>query len=341
MSRLIIQNQIYLLPELAESYDELLYAPIYKSRVQKRFVEGLYLELKQFFPSLKFITDLQINTEDHVLSTNATYEKRAFGNHLLAYENRLLDELPFDIPNSFTSFRKKVEPLLPHLFEKVRVPFLKNIREAIDSYFSNPEVVLNYFNTRNALIGENYSTRFSKPLAHGLVDIRYLYNCVKDFEKNNHSNKSTYWIIFELLWREFFFWHYQKHQNLYFSKNGIQGPKDFSQFKKYEVEELMTNAPSDFFKSALKELTHTGFLSNRARQMFASQWINDLGLDWRSGADFFETYLLDFDVYSNYGNWMYLAGVGVDPRGKRYFNIKKQLLEYDPKGQYLDYWLNQ
>ena len=86
------------------------------------------------------------------------------------------------------------------------------------------------------------------------------------------------------------------------------------------------------------ELTQTGFLSNRGRQIFASIWINDLNLDWRSGAEFFESYLIDYDVYSNYGNWMYLAGVGVDSRGKRHFNIEKQLKSYDPSNEYIKTW---
>ena len=65
-----------------------------------------------------------------------------------------------------------------------------------------------------------------------------------------------------------------------------------------------------------------------------SVWLNELKLNWRSGAKLFENYLIDYDVFSNYGNWMYLAGVGVDPRGKRYFDVEKQLSIYDPEGRY-------
>jgi deoxyribodipyrimidine photo-lyase len=93
------------------------------------------------------------------------------------------------------------------------------------------------------------------------------------------------------------------------------------------------------FHAAINELNETGFLSNRVRQIFASIWINDLKLPWMSGAKLFELNLIDYDVYSNYGNWMYLAGVGVDPRGKRYFNTDKQLAAYDPHGDYLKKWL--
>jgi deoxyribodipyrimidine photo-lyase len=49
--------------------------------------------------------------------------------------------------------------------------------------------------------------------------------------------------------------------------------------------------------------------------------------------------LIDYDVCSNWGNWNYTAGVGNDARGFRYFNIPKQAKDYDPKGDYVRYWL--
>ena len=35
---------------------------------------------------------------------------------------------------------------------------------------------------------------------------------------------------------------------------------------------------------------------------------------------------------------MYLAGVGVDPRGKRYFNVESQLERYDMENKYIGFW---
>ena len=34
---------------------------------------------------------------------------------------------------------------------------------------------------------------------------------------------------------------------------------------------------------------------------------------------------------SNYGNWLYSAGIGNDPREDRKFNMVKQGLDYDPQ----------
>ena len=67
------------------------------------------------------------------------------------------------------------------------------------------------------------------------------------------------------------------------------------------------------------ELNSTGWLSNRGRQITASFLVNDLKLDWRMGAEWFESSLIDYDPCSNYGNWAYLAGVGSDTRSDRYF----------------------
>ena len=38
---------------------------------------------------------------------------------------------------------------------------------------------------------------------------------------------------------------------------------------------------------------------------------------------------IDHDVCSNYGNWVYVAGVGNDPRENRHFNMIKQAFDYD------------
>ncbi len=63
----------------------------------------------------------------------------------------------------------------------------------------------------------------------------------------------------------------------------------------------------------------------------ASYLVWDLGVDWRIGADHFESLLLDHDVCSNYGNWNAAAGLTGGRLNK--FNIVKQ-----SKGHSLDYY---
>lgn len=90
--------------------------------------------------------------------------------------------------------------------------------------------------------------------------------------------------------------------------------------------------------AGMRELESTGWLSNRMRQIVASYLIHDLGSDWRAGAAWFESRLIDFDVFSNQGNWAYIAGRGTDPRGGRRFDPDKQAREHDPDGRYRRMW---
>lgn len=88
-----------------------------------------------------------------------------------------------------------------------------------------------------------------------------------------------------------------------------------------------------------RELAATGWLSNRMRQVVASYLVHDLVCDWRAGAAWFESQLLDYDPYSNQGNWLYIAGRGTDPRQGRRFNPDLQAQQYDPHGSYQQHWM--
>ena len=338
--RLFIKRHFAYAAKIAEEFDEIIFFLPAHIKIPQSYQDKINLTLKEHFPGILFSPQdkIDLNDGDLALDFDSYNGIKDFGENLcLSYQNRLFDELPFDCPEGFSGFRKKAEKALPKYFNNCLLPFGESTHLYLSNYFSGTKPG-NYFNTRNQMIGEGFSTRFSDLLSWGFVDVKYLFNKTKEYEDQFGPNKSTYWIIFELLWREFFYWHYQKHETLYFSENGLRGNKDFSEFKKYTIDELMLIDSPIFFRCALMELKEDGFLSNRVRQIFASIWLNDLGLPWRSGAHLFEEHLIDYDVYSNYGNWMYLAGVGVDPKGKRYFNLQKQLSMYDPENEYINFW---
>ena len=337
MKNIIVASDFYVLPKVCGPGDNVYFHVSVSTEQRKKFFNKRYLGLKQHLNECNLIIG-EGPLDSLYLGPRAWIEINKYPNFYDQGQNRLFKELPFPIGNNFTSFRKRAEHLLPVAFENAIKPFDKEVLSEIDYYFYQTTLPLTYFQERNGLVGRDYSSKMSAFLSCGALDVRYLYNEVKSFEKRVGANKSTYWLVFELLWREFFFWHYQVHQRKYFSLKGLKGELCFTNFKKYEIHELRNLSQSQFFTAALNELERTGFLSNRVRQMFASFWINDLELDWRSGAQLFEDYLIDYDVFSNYGNWMYLAGVGVDPRGKRYFNIQKQLSMYDPNGHYIKKW---
>ena len=164
---------------------------------------------------------------------------------------------------------------------------------------------------------------------------------ILDYEQKNGANESTYWLRFELLWREFFRWYSREMGSDLFRREGPSGRAAVHHEKLAGVLQWCGGQTGiDIIDAAMRELAWTGWLSNRARQLVASYLIYDLNLDWRLGAAWFESHLVDFDVASNWGNWAYIAGVGPDPRGGRIFKVESQAERYDADQRYRTRWLN-
>ena len=210
----------------------------------------------------------------------------------------------------------------------------------IQSYFWKDDLLKEYKNTRNGLIGAAYSSKFSPWLALGCISLRTILEEVKNYEQSRIKNQSTYWLIFELIWRDYFRFICKKHGAAIFQIDGIKKQmdswrRDSDDFQRWC--EGKTGVP--FVDANMRELKRSGFMSNRGRQNVASFLVNDLGIDWTWGASYFESQLIDYDVCSNWGNWMYIAGVGNDPRENRYFNILRQGKNYDKTGSYVRIWV--
>ncbi|MBB3212099.1 deoxyribodipyrimidine photo-lyase [Herbaspirillum sp. Sphag1AN] len=199
-----------------------------------------------------------------------------------------------------------------------------------------------YKQTRNGLSGLDFSSKFSPWLATGALSARTIYAALQQFEQVHGANEGSYWLWFELLWRDYFrFIHLQYGKRLYHYQ-GLRSehalaPKPATQIKAL-TRWCAGQTGEPLVDAGMRELAATGYLSNRLRQIVASYWIHDLGGDWRAGAAWFEAQLVDYDVYSNHGNWLYIAGRGTDPRGGRRFYPQKQAREHDPQGHYQSLW---
>ena len=207
-------------------------------------------------------------------------------------------------------------------------------------YLVGTRAASTYFDTRNGMLGPDYSTKFSPWLAAGCVSARTVAAELTRYEAEHGANKSTYWIVFELLWRDFFHFYARKHgAKLFypFSTNGTRAPWVGSAASAAAWREGRTGRP--LVDANMRELAATGFMSNRGRQNVASFLVHDLGVDWRVGAEWFESNLLDHDPASNYGNWAAVA-FGLAPGARlNVFNIAKQSKDYDPAGDYVRHWL--
>lgn len=326
-------------------------------------------------------TTEEIQLEDQVRQTLQKVDARLNLFWMLSLYH--LDDLPFDVsetPDAYREFRRGCErqssvreeipiPTLPALptISTGKIPSLKSLGFAsvptddravihfvggetvalqrLETYFWERDQLRNYKYTRNGLLGEDYSSKFSAWLANGCLSPRRIYWEVKRYEQERKKNVSTYWLVFELIWRDYFRFQAAKQGRRIFLAKGprevpIKGwEKVYDLFTKWATGQ--TGIP--FVDANMRELNATGYMSNRGRQNAASLLLHrgdkpDLSVWWPWGAAYMESLLIDYDPASNWGNWNLVAEVGADPRNDRYFNIYTQATRYDPKGEYVKRW---
>lgn len=211
-------------------------------------------------------------------------------------------------------------------------------RAHLARYFSS-DLPQAYKATRNQLSGTDFSSKCSLWLASGALSVRQLAAEIDRYDTRVGPNEGTEWLRLELLWRDYFRFLHLQHGAKLFRYRGLRDkvppihhdPALFTRWSLGRTTEPLVNA-------AMHELLATGYLSNRLRQVVASYLIHELHGDWRAGAAWFEAQLIDYDVYNNQGNWLYIAGMGTDPRGGRHFNVQKQAHDHDPDQSYQKLW---
>ncbi|KAI0118416.1 cryptochrome [Nemania sp. FL0031] len=228
-----------------------------------------------------------------------------------------------------------------------------------------------YKSSRNGLLGVDYSTKLSGYLAQGCITARQIHEELVRFEDGTDQkyadtdgygqgeNEGTKAIRFELLWRDYMRLCARKFQAKLFYRSGFRNDHSHK-WKTWSTDDKNASPrsqPAEDVSATMKrvlegttgqslidassrELIHTGYTSNRARQNVGSFLAKHLNIDWRYGAEWYEFMLIDYDVNSNWSNWQYVAGVGNDPRGEaRIFNPVKQAFDYDKNGDYVRCWL--
>ena len=325
--------------------------------MQKEWTRDELAEEKQIPKHINLIKDF-----DQFLyspeSVKEIYENipRGFSNFRKKCEKYLNIEYPLQIPKPLDK-KNNIDdvysiPTLNDLgFEEFRVhrnsvfKFLggeTSAKERVYEYFFETKRISKYKLTRDGLLGKDYSSKLSSWLANGSLSVRYVYMQIKKYEEEIEKNESTYWLFFELIWRDFFKYVSMQHKDKFFSKSGIYGDsKDWSNNKELINRWINGETNEPFVNANMKELSQTGFMSNRGRQNVANYLTKELKIDWRIGAEYFESLLIDYDVHSNYGNWLYNAGIGNDSMPFRKFNPKLQSERYDPNKEYEKLWLNE
>jgi deoxyribodipyrimidine photo-lyase len=262
-----------------------------------------------------------------------------------------VNDLPFShtqTPDVYTQFRKKCEKSLvrqlfetpksiktldgwvtkipaievlgfenPPISDKSVLPFKGGEEEAckrLQHYFWESKKISAYKKTRNSLLGADYASKFSHWLAQGCISPRSLYYEVQKYEKEITKNQSTYWLVFELIWRDYFRYVAVKYGDRLLYDGGIHDEKmEWEPNDEYLQAWKSGETGIPFIDANMKELNQTGFMINWGRQNVAIFLVKDLKEDLRKRAAYFEQQIIYYNVTSNWGNWIYVSGVEVTP----------------------------
>ncbi|KAK5656356.1 hypothetical protein OQA88_4736 [Cercophora sp. LCS_1] len=293
---------------------------------------------------------------------------------------------PFKIPASMTDLVEALVKPVKDVTPGQTIPFPPNATSAHPfqggesfglqrlDYMIRSGGMKRYKETRNEMVGSDFSTKLSAYLALGCITARQVHHAVAGYEDGTNEafkhadgfgqgeNEGTKAVRFELLWRDYMRLCHQKYSHKMFRLEGFKGeqtPYKDARWKTPNKERAAADQDPTpervayllqrfnygstgmgLIDASQRELLHTGYTSNRARQNVASFLSKHLGIDWRYGAEWYEMLLVDYDVSSNWANWQYVSGVGNDPRGEmRIFNPIKQAFDYDQKGTYVRSWV--
>ncbi|MGB5983134.1 MAG: DASH family cryptochrome [Nonlabens sp.] len=179
-----------------------------------------------------------------------------------------------------------------------------NALKRLDYYTQETELLTSYKWTRNKSLGMDYSSKLSPFMALGAISPRLIYYRVKEYEVKVKKNISTWWLVFEVVWRDYFTFKAMRMGNAIFKTEGYSKKQlEFNNNPDLFIAWCNGKTGIPFIDSHMRQLNQTGYMSNRGRVNCASFLVHDLKIDWTWGAAYFESLLIDYDVSSNWMNW--------------------------------------
>ncbi len=304
-------------------------------------------------------------------------DAKGFHDRLAAVPGSILtaDDSPYKV---FTPFMKKwherIQPDKPETFngeglhdlnglDRPTIPTLADLgfAETIDVLEASEKAAQESLGTfmQERIFGyKEYRNRLGNPdrqpysatsmlspyIRFGLLSMRRIYWAAQDALADTHSSDerdSVRSFVNELIWHEFYthiLWFYPhiKTENFNEKYDGVPWQQDDALLQAWK--DGQTGYP--VIDAAMRQLTATGWMHNRARMIVASFLAKDLLIDWREGERHFMQWLLDGDLAANNGGWQWAAGTGTDAQPYfRIFNPVSQSKKFDPDGSFIRCWV--
>ncbi|MEP7268701.1 MAG: DASH family cryptochrome [Saprospiraceae bacterium] len=287
-------------------------------------------------------------------------------------------DLPFPVthtPDNFSIFRKELERIIPvrqilpfpdsvspilQSFEPREIPSIKDLGfEEIESTYKiykggqeeglkklkefiwSPEGLPKYRVKDRFIIQPMFSSELSPWLAHGCISPKMVYHEIKSYESIYGVDENTQSMTSDLMRRDFCRLMAKKYGFKIFEPEGVSNkikesiPDEQYLFRIWK--EGRTGIP--IVDASMKSLASTGYLPYPLRFSCAHFLIYQLRVHWRLGADWYEANLIDYDVASNWVNWMILAGLLPEAQEEKTMSLDYLSKKFDPNGDFVKKWL--
>ncbi len=222
-----------------------------------------------------------------------------------------------------------------HYWEPGEVGAHKKLNQFLD-------LVLNSYKGNRDLPALLATSRLSPHLHFGEISPWQIQRAVEYAKIDPTTNlDSAQHFMAEIGWREFSYhllFHFPELSTANFKKEFDNYPWQHDEIKFTCWKRGQTGYP--IVDAGMRELWKTGYMHNRARMIVASFLTKDLLIDWRHGAEWFWSTLLDADLANNSASWQWVAGSGADAAPYfRIFNPVLQSEKFDPDGTYIRRWV--
>jgi deoxyribodipyrimidine photo-lyase len=248
---------------------------------------------------------------------------------VIAWKDILQQQLPEDQLESFILKNS------PHVTVKIPEAGYASASKQLKEFSRR---VHHYSSDRDRVDLEGTSD-FSRFLKNGSLTTAQIIYKLELFECS--ENDGTFPFLRQLIWREFYYhvlWHFPFVETQSFLPQFRKIDWENDEYKFSAWKNGQTGFP--IVDAAMRQLSQTGKMHNRARMIVASFLTKDLHIDWRWGEQWFMNQLLDGDLALNNGGWQWAASTGTDPQPYfRIFNPTRQSEKFDPCGGYIRTWV--
>lgn len=281
-----------------------------------------------------------------------------------------------ELPNSFVEFRRILErdatPKAPELAIKKILPLPMGLRAGnlpklesmnLAEFTQDPRTTIPYIggeahglkrlkdyvwerkllpyahSARLGLGGEQISSKLSAWINLGCLSPRRIWYEVLAFEAKHGGSQGVYQMIYHLTLRDFMIFHAKQMGDKLFE---LEGKKGIRQQWEEDSERfaLWYQGYSGFplVDAFMRELSTTGYISPRGRQIISDFFVKKLRLPWTWAASCLETLLIDYHPAITWGAFQSVAGVGVTlPRSSTHPMESGYAVDWE--GSYIRFWV--